>query len=151
MNISAPNYWILLSVTGDNGITTMSSSSFSAKSKKTTRRVRGTSRRKKLFQCLTPSFNSLITDRFNCEVLEHFFLPNTTCFSIAKHFVLWSNIWNPLIASLCFQVLTITFSLISFLLRRKLQQKLALDCLDLFILSTTAANLKSTSTLPWWL
>ena len=32
MNISAPNYWILLSVTGDNGITTTSSSSFSAKS-----------------------------------------------------------------------------------------------------------------------
>ena len=30
MNISAPNYWILLS--GDNGITTTSSSSFSAKS-----------------------------------------------------------------------------------------------------------------------
>ena len=32
MNISAPNYWILLSVTGDNDITTTSSSSFSAKS-----------------------------------------------------------------------------------------------------------------------
>ena len=32
MNISAPNYWILLSVTGDNGTTTTSSSSFSAKS-----------------------------------------------------------------------------------------------------------------------
>ena len=32
MNISAPNYWILLSVTGDNGTTTTSSSSSSAKS-----------------------------------------------------------------------------------------------------------------------
>ena len=32
MNISEPNYWILFDVTGDNSITTSSSSSFSAKS-----------------------------------------------------------------------------------------------------------------------